>query len=482
MQCRILFSLIVLFAVSTASGQVPERIHYQGRLIESGGLVNDIHEITIRLYDAETGPTELYAETQTVTVVEGLYSFALGANNATPGALTSALMSTNVWLEVNVTGQTLTPRERLGAVAYALATRELLIDNQSAPNVVLSASRNTISSATFGATIGGGSINDIGMNSRYSSVGGGHDNNVGNGSEAATIAGGKFNNIGAGSEYTTVGGGSVNIVADNSPYTTLAGGYRGGIGAASGYSTLSGGGDNNVAGSSEYSTISGGAENSIETDSPYATIGGGTDNRVHDNSPVATIAGGSFNYVGTNSLYATIPGGHDNEVGDNASYAFAAGRHAKANHQGTFVWADSTDADVGSTTNDEFAVRAAEGVRIVSEAGPAKTIEKGRRFKDNAIIAWGRVRFDGNLDSEFGVTSVTKVGTGRYDVVLNAKAANNSSLIPVVSPEIDNQPSSAGSVRIASYNTTGLNAFSVYMNNGTFAAVDDDFTFIVTGR
>ena len=51
-------------------------------------------------------------------------------------------------------------------------------------------------------------------------------------------------------------------------------------------------------------------------------------------------------------------------------------------------------------------------MRIDSQAGASKTIEKGRRFKDNAIIAWGRVQFNGTLDREFGVSSVTKVGAG----------------------------------------------------------------------
>ena len=43
-------------------------------------------------------------------------------------------------------------------------------------------------------------------------------------------------------------------------------------------------------------------------------------------------------------------------------YSFAAGRRAKANHPGSFVWGDSTDADVASTANDQFLVRAAGGV------------------------------------------------------------------------------------------------------------------------
>jgi hypothetical protein len=62
-----------------------------------------------------------------------------------------------------------------------------------------------------------------------------------------------------------------------------------------------------------------------------------------------------------------IPGGQSNyAAGD---YAFAAGRRAKANHDGAFVWADSTNADFTSTGQDQFLVRATGGVTLTSNAG-----------------------------------------------------------------------------------------------------------------
>src|SRR5262249_40794959 len=45
-------------------------------------------------------------------------------------------------------------------------------------------------------------------------------------------------------------------------------------------------------------------------------------------------------------------------------WSFAAGYRAKANHNGTFVWADSTQADFASTGNDQFLIRATGGVGI----------------------------------------------------------------------------------------------------------------------
>ena len=56
------------------------------------------------------------------------------------------------------------------------------------------------------------------------------------------------------------------------------------------------------------------------------------------------------------------------------SYTFAAGQQAQANHQGTFVWADSTNAPFASTGNDQFLIRANGGVGINTNA-PARSLD-----------------------------------------------------------------------------------------------------------
>ena len=54
--------------------------------------------------------------------------------------------------------------------------------------------------------------------------------------------------------------------------------------------------------------------------------------------------------------------------------AFAAGYRAKANHWGSFVWGDSTDADFASTGNNQFLIRATGGVGI-NTASPRSQLE-----------------------------------------------------------------------------------------------------------
>jgi len=59
-----------------------------------------------------------------------------------------------------------------------------------------------------------------------------------------------------------------------------------------------------------------------------------------------------------------VPGGELNTAA--GEHSFAAGYRAKANHQGSFVWADSSDFDFASTADNEFSARATGGARFVS--------------------------------------------------------------------------------------------------------------------
>jgi hypothetical protein len=59
---------------------------------------------------------------------------------------------------------------------------------------------------------------------------------------------------------------------------------------------------------------------------------------------------------------ATVSGGLSNTASGELS--FAAGSRAKATHNGSFVWADSTAADFGSTLANQFNIRTQNGVRV----------------------------------------------------------------------------------------------------------------------
>jgi hypothetical protein len=137
----------------------------------------------------------------------------------------------------------------------------------------------------------------------------------------------------AGSDYDVIGGGQDNMTG-NGGLTFIGGGRGNSIGNASGYSVICGGYDNDIAATSPYSAILGGYNNDMAT-------------------------GGSY--------YSVILGGEANDILASADYALAGGRRAQNSHGGTFLWADSTDADFASAVANEFAVRATGGVRLVTD-------------------------------------------------------------------------------------------------------------------
>ena len=91
------------------------------------------------------------------------------------------------------------------------------------------------------------------------------------------------------------------------------------------------------------------------------------------NGANSTIAGGFGNTC--RGVSAMVPGGTNNLAG--GDYSFAAGRKAKANHNGAFVWADSTDADFPSTKVNEFKIRAGSGLNVTGNITATGTITPG---------------------------------------------------------------------------------------------------------
>jgi trimeric autotransporter adhesin len=249
------------------------------------------------------------------------------------------------------------------------------------PNIVGGFSGNTVSPGVQGATIGGGGEGTIfgGPNEvtgNFGTVSGGFNNTA---SHLAATVGGGFDNTA--SERSTVSGGEANSAAGNS---NVGGGFAN---RASGFGTTVGGGFQNIA-TDFYVTVAGGGANNASLEG--ATVGGGTGNTARGfNATVAggtgnsasvfeaTVGGGDSNTassfdatVGGGNLntasapYSTVPGGRQNHAA--GEYAFAAGRRAKANHSGSFVWGDSTNADVASTGANQFIVRSSGGATFYS--------------------------------------------------------------------------------------------------------------------
>jgi len=209
-----------------------------------------------------------------------------------------------------------------------------------------------------------------------------------------------------------------------------------------------------------YGAIAGGAHNTADA---YGFVGGGVRNDASGYG--AAIPGGFFNTA----------------AGDNS---LAAGLGARANHAGSFVWADNGRGGFSyfsSSKENQFAVRAHGGLLLSEDAGTT-TVRVGERYRDNAIVAWGKITGGGSADEQFGLTSVQRVAAGNYEITVTASPRAASSIIPIAIAEVDGTPISAGTVRLLSVNQVAARTFRVYINNGNFTLVDNDFIFMATGR
>ena len=239
-----------------------------------------------------------------------------------------------------------------GAVKIA-GTGGLEVDNtiKSGTSIIIDGTDGTDDKITGSANLDfevGGSLRALRLENNATSpnvIGGYSGNSVTSGVKGATIGGGGY---------------SANVNSVTANYGTVSGGESN---TASGQYATVGGGDSNTA-SYYYATVGGGELNTASNE--YATVGGGYQNTA--SGAWATVGGGNSNTAsGTSDGYGTVPGGYENEA--TGDYSFAAGKRAKANHDGAFVWADSTDADFASTANDQFMVRATGGVSLTIEGG-----------------------------------------------------------------------------------------------------------------
>lgn len=229
----------------------------------------------------------------------------------------------------------------------------------------------------------------------------------------------------ASGHYSFVGSGRSNI-ADGA-FSLVAGGYRnyasgnraivvGGGGNMAFEGSFVGGGRNNTA--TGGAVVVGGSANI--TRGGYSFIGGGSGN-IADRSSV--IGGGEYNWAtGIASVVAggfgnrasakgaTVAGGYYNyAIGE---YSFAGGLRAQANHHGSFVWSDSlhTNTTFTSITSNEFAISAANGVRIVgsglSTDGRILATNSGKTSEFFAVES-GQFVGDGSGLTNLPVTGLT---------------------------------------------------------------------------
>ena len=301
----LMIGMLLVLAATAAGADLGTAFTYQGRLVTGGNPANGTYDFQFTLYDADNGGANLGTVTVDDVAVAG--GLFTAALDFGDGAMTGQAR----WLAIGVR-----PGASTGAYT-ALSPRQELRPSPHA--LALPALR-------------------VEQNVLVSNVVGGHPSNtVTEGKAGATIGGGDHNEV---TDYLgTVGGGEGNTAA-------AAGSVGGGLSnAAIGFGAAIAGGDSNLVEGTD-SSIAGGFWNTCTGE--WSFIGGG-----YANSAVGD--------------YATVPGGRRNEA--DGDFSFAAGRRAKANHAGSFVLADSTDADFASVRADALRVRFNGGATFQVNSG-----------------------------------------------------------------------------------------------------------------
>jgi hypothetical protein len=110
-------SVVVICLVGMVAAGIPAKINYQGRLTGSAtGLpLGGLHTLTFGIYDAASGGHLLWSETKTETADSaGVFATILGSVNAV-----DIVFDGSRWLEIEVDGETLSPRREMVSVPYA---------------------------------------------------------------------------------------------------------------------------------------------------------------------------------------------------------------------------------------------------------------------------------------------------------------------------------------------------------------------------
>jgi len=143
---------IAMFAGSpllrTASAQgTPNWLNYQGRLTSpSGSAVSDgTYTVSFRLFDSPTSATELWSETKSVTTRNGVFNTVLGQATLFP----TGLFSKRLFMQIEVSGRVLTPRQELGSVPFAMTA--LTLPNGTVTTVMIGNASITTAKVADGA-------------------------------------------------------------------------------------------------------------------------------------------------------------------------------------------------------------------------------------------------------------------------------------------------------------------------------------------
>ena len=337
---------------------------YQGQLMTASGPANGTYDLTFELFATSSGGAAGAGPVTNLatTVASGLFTATIDFG---AGVITSGANWLQMAVRTNGRGAftSLWPLQQLAPTPYAIYS-----ETSGAANSVISNGISAVQLNTAGAPSNGQVLSFNGGSREWTTPtsGGSGWSLAGNAGTAGGLLGTTDNEP---LEAIVNNLKAMELFPEANNSVSLAVGP--GVGllmGAQGVNVFGGfyGGFNTVY--ANYSTIAGGYNNTINAGAPAPFIAGGQGNVISGDT--SAIGGGFFNTV--NGSQGTIPGGADSLV--SGSYGFAAGDNAQATNVGAFVWADASGGTFSSTTDNQFSVRAAGGVRLLT-GGAGLTID-----------------------------------------------------------------------------------------------------------
>jgi len=400
--CLALLSTLLLPA--EAQGSSVNSFTYQGRLNDTNGPAAGLYDFSFALFPASTGGSQIGTTIMRalMPVTNGLFTIPLEFLDV------DSFSGADRWLEIAVhpsgvgTNITLSPRQQITAAPYAIRAAGLAgtLPLAQLPAGVVT---NGASEANLGGTFNG------------------------NGTGVTNVNAASLNGVGSAGFWRTSGNAGANpangAFLGTPDYQALE--FRVNNERAMRYEpdvfcpNLIGGHSENLATPGiSGGTIGGGGNFSgpNQVGGDFATVVGGLGNSANGFASVAmgrtTLASGD---------YATALGKDTIAAG---ALSVAAGFVARANHQGSFVWADSfSTIPFASTASNQFLVRASGGVGI-NTTNPGAMLQLGDTGVPNSQ---GMIRLASRSGTgsafrtwDIGVPETDQVVTGKgYSFVID---------------------------------------------------------------
>lgn len=118
---KFILTISLLGGLVPSAWCVPQVLNFQGRLLESGALVNGSRTMTFKIFDAASGGSQLFTENRSVNVSTGVFNVLVG-DVTTGGVPLSVFDGGDRYIEVQVGAQIL-PRQRVVSVGYSFRSQ-----------------------------------------------------------------------------------------------------------------------------------------------------------------------------------------------------------------------------------------------------------------------------------------------------------------------------------------------------------------------